>query len=127
MRTMVVLLAMAGSLWMPAVSQARSCTLSDISIKSLDAQFVDICRTGDCYVLRGSAVLTNACPEATGVQVEITAYDRRDDAIATRDVWLANRGNIPTGDYKFSLDNWLDYEPGTVRFDMHAIRVHRRP
>lgn len=112
----VVLCSMSHSTW-------AGCSLSDINIKSMKARFVDECRTRSCPHMKGVAVLTNRCAEAVGVQIKITAYDKTGAPLATRDLWPASINNIPPGDYTFSLDHWLDYDPDMKTFKLNVIAI----
>jgi hypothetical protein len=99
------------------------CKVSDIAIKSMKAKFVDECTRSPCIYMKGVAVLTNKCAEAIGVQIKITGYDVSGSPVATRDLWPASVRNIPPGDYTFSLDQWLEYDPGLKRFELQPIEV----
>ena len=100
-----------------------ACSISDIAIKSMKARFVDECQRSPCVYMKGVAVLTNRCKEPVGVQVKITGYDKSDSPVATRELWPASIRNIPPGDYTFSLDQYLDYDPSIKRFDLTPIEV----
>ena len=102
-----------------------ACSVADISIKSVRARFVDKCSTSPCIYLQGVAVLTNRCAEPVGVEVKITALDKSRAPMATRDLWPASTRNIPLGDYTFSIDLWLDYEPGMETIQLEPIGVRR--
>lgn len=99
------------------------CKVSDITIKSMKAKFVDECKLSPCIYMKGVAVLTNNCAEPVGVQIKITGYDGSGSPVATRDLWPASVRNIPPGDYTFSLDQWLDYDPEIKKFDLQPIEV----
>jgi len=99
------------------------CSPSDIEIKSLMVNLVDACGTSSCLYMKGAAVLNNRCPVPVGVQIKITAYDNSGSPIATRDLWPADTDNIPPGDYTFSLDSWLDYEPGMASVEVSPVSV----
>jgi hypothetical protein len=73
--------------------------------------------------MKGVAVLTNRCREPVGVQVKITGYDKSGSPVATSELWPASIRNIPTGDYPFSLDQYLDYDPSIKKFDLKVIEV----
>jgi len=100
------------------------CSLSDIKITSVKAKFVSTCSSVDCTHLRGVATLVNSCPEATGVQVQITAYDKHDAPVSTSENWPASVRNIPPGNYTFSLDQWLEFDPDIASFGLKPIDVH---
>lgn len=59
------------------------------------------------------------------MQIKITGYDKKGAPMATRDLWPASVKNIPPGDYTFSLDTWLDYEPGMKSFELEPIDIKR--
>lgn len=112
----VVLLVLTNPVW-------AACNLTDIRIKSMKAKFVDKCTRSPCIYMKGVAVLTNHCAEPVGVQIKITAYDGAGSPVATRDLWPASIRNIPPGDYTFSLDQWLDYDPEVKKFELTPIEV----
>ncbi len=109
----------------PRGQPATSCSLSDISIKSMKVRFVDECRASPCIYLKGVAVLTNACSVPIGVQIKIIGYDKSGSPMATRELWPASTSNISPGDYTFSLDQWLDYQPGMESVELIPVRVRQ--
>ena len=109
----------------PMQNPTFGCTPSDIEIKSVRVSFADACRTSSCLYMKGDAVLNNRCPVPVGVQIKITAYDNSGSAIATRDLWPASTDNIPPGDYTFSLDSWLDYDPVMASVEVSPISVRQ--
>lgn len=111
------------ALMLSSFQALAECALSDITIKSLQPQFVDECRGSPCIYLKGVGVLTNRCAEPTGVQLKITAYDKSGAPVATRELWPASTRNIPPGDYTFSIDQWLDYQPSMESVDVEPVRV----
>ncbi len=102
-----------------------ACSISDIGIKSMKARFVNACETRPCIHMKGVAVLTNRCKEPVGVQVKMTGYDKSGSPVATRDLWPASVRNIPPGDYTFSLDHYLDYDPSIKKFDLTPVDVRQ--
>lgn len=104
-------------------SSSASCSPADIQIKSVKVKFVDECRASPCIYMKGVAVLNNRCSVPVGVQIKITAYDKSGSPMATSDLWPASTDNIPPGDYTFSIDHWLDHEPGMVSVDLAPISV----
>ena len=102
---------------------SAACNVSDIAIKSMQAKFVDSCRLTPCFFMEGVAVLTNHCPEPVGVQIKITAYDEPGSPLATREFWPASVRNIPPGDYTFTLDQALDYDPRIKTFELQPVDV----
>ena len=107
----------------PIQNTTPGCSPADIEIKSLMVKFVDACRTSACLYMKGAAVLNNRCSVPVGVQIKITAYDNSGSPIASRDLWPAATDNIPPGDYTFSLDSWLDYDPGMASVEVSPISV----
>lgn len=99
----------------------QECGIANIRIVSLDAGFVDSCRTRPCPSLKGVGVLHNGCPVPVGVQLQFTALDASGRPVATRELWPASTRNIPPGDYTFSLDTWADYDPRIKSFTAKAI------
>ncbi|UEL21920.1 hypothetical protein K6106_18025 [Pseudomonas fluorescens] len=110
-----------------AVSQLvqADCSVSDIKITSVKAKFVNTCGSADCTHMTGVATLLNNCAEATGVQVQITAYDKLDSPVSTVEHWPASVRNIPPGSYTFSLNQWLEYDPAISSFGLKAIDVNK--
>ncbi len=102
-----------------------ACSVADIQIKSMRAKFIDPCRTRSCASMEGVAVLRNNCAHAIGVQVKIFGYDSKKQVLATRELWPASVRNIPPGDYEFSLDTWLPYDPAMKTFALSVVDVRR--
>ena len=94
------------------------CPVSSIEIKSFNAKWVDPCRRSSCASMQGAGTLVNACPIAAGVQLKMTGYDEAGNPIAARTLWPASIKNIEPGNYVFSLDQWLDYNPAIKRFEV---------
>jgi hypothetical protein len=109
---------------LPASAWA-ACALSDITIESIKARFVDECGRSSCTAMKGIAVLANRCAEPVGVQLKITGYDRAGRPVASRDLWPASVGNIPPGDYPFSLDQWLKYDPEIKAIGLTPIGIRQ--
>jgi len=118
MRLIIALLLVA----LPASARA-ACALSDITIESIKARFVDECGRSSCTSMKGIAVLVNRCAEPVGVQLKITGYDRAGTPIASRDLWPASVRNIPPGDYPFALDQWLKYDPQIKAIGLTPINI----
>ncbi len=106
----------------PAISSA-ACTVADIEIKSMNVRISET-RAGTRF-LTGIAVLKNNCREAVGVQIKITAYAKDGSPLATRELWPASVRNIPPGNFEFSLDQWLDYQPAMHNFKLFVVDVRR--
>ncbi len=100
-----------------------ACSVADIKIKSMKWGFANSCRASDCSIMKGVAVLTNSCAEPVGVQLKIIGFDSADNPVATRDFWPASVRNIPPGDYTFSLDQHLDYDPSITSISIEPINV----
>jgi hypothetical protein len=111
----IAVLMFTNSLW-------AECNVSDIAIKSMKAGFVDECTRTPCIYMKGVAVLTSNCAESVGVQVKITGYDGSGAPLATRELWPASIRNISPGDYTFSLDQWLDYDPELKKSSYSPLR-----
>jgi hypothetical protein len=101
-------------------TSAQACSLADISVKLTTVRF-DKLRHGT--YLKGTAVLTNQCQVAVGVQIQIVGYDKENAPVATRELWPASVRNIPPGEYIFSIDQWLDYEPGMKRIALKPVDI----
>lgn len=110
-----------------ALSQASyaQCKVSDIEIKTFRAGFVNNCTRTPCYSLKGVAVITNKCDKPTGVQLQMTGYDKDNVPVTTRSSWPASIRNIEPGEYTFSLDTWLDYDASIVSFTLVPVRVRQ--
>lgn len=87
------------------------------------ADFVNECESRECMYLKGAALIANGCSEPVGVAFRIIAYGKNGERVASRDIWPASIRNIPPGDYAFSLDNLVDYDPLIVRFSLVPIEV----
>jgi hypothetical protein len=99
------------------------CSVSDIKITSMKAQFVKKCDAAACTVMQGVATLANNCAEAVGVQVQIIAYDASGSPVSTDEMWPASVRNIPPGPYTFSLNQYLEYDPSITSFGLKPIDV----
>lgn len=108
-----------------AKAETPSCSPSDITIKSLRASFKNACTRTPCYGMVGVGVLVNRCSEPIGVQIKITGLSKAGEPLASRDLWPASVSNIPPGEYTFSMDSYLDYDPGIVKFEVSPIAVKR--
>lgn len=106
---------------------AESCDISKIEIKSMKVKKADPCRTKSCPHLTGVAVLINKCDTPIGVQLNMTAYDKHGAPVATREMWPASIRNIPQGEFTFSLEQWLDYEPDMHSFTLAPVSVKKWP
>lgn len=104
----------------PAItsSAATQCGPSTVAIKSIRARWVDTCRTRSCAYLQGAAVLTNNCPVPIGIEVTLTGLDKSGIPVASRTGWPASVSNIAPGDYTFSVDTWLEYDPAIEQFEL---------
>ena len=109
----------------PTAAEPPGCSVANIHIKSMKAGFADKCRVSDCTILEGVAVLTNTCSEPVGVQLKITSLDKAGNPVSTRDFWPASIKNIPPGDYTFTLDQALDYNPAIKSFEISPIDVRK--
>lgn len=99
------------------------CSLSDIQITSLKAQFVNKCTSTECWYMKGVATLQNNCAEAVGVQIQIVGSDESGSPIASDELWPASTRNIPPGRFVFSVDQYLEYDPSITKFELTAISV----
>lgn len=104
-------------------SKAASCSIADITIKSFQAGFQNVCAARQCMFMKGIAVLNNACATPVGVQVKITGYNKAGEPIQTRELWPASVRNIPPGNYTFSLDSYLEYDPKMKKFNIEPIDI----
>lgn len=99
------------------------CALSDISINSVKLKFVDACRSSPCIQSRGVAVLNNRCAAPVAVKVKITGYDKEGLPTSTYDFWVNSGNNVPPGNYPFSLDYKLSFDPDMKRYDVIAVDI----
>lgn len=73
----------------------------------------------------GVGTLINKCDEPIGIQLNMTALDKHGEPVSTKDMWPASIRNIPPGKFTFSLDYWLDYQPGIKSFTLEAVSIKR--
>lgn len=99
------------------------CAASDIEITSIKLRMEDECRTESCAVVKGVATLKNNCRESVGVQIKAIGMSKTETPLAARDFWPASVNNIPPGEYVFSLDQVLDYQPEMKRIDLSVKQV----
>lgn len=112
------------ALWGPV---ALSCAPRDIQVTAMRVGYVNPCGSSPCHHMKGVVTMRNRCTSAVGVQFKLTAYNKAGEAIATTDFWPASTKNIAPGEYVFSLDHIMDYEPSAARFVITplAVRVWR--
>ncbi|QLG94784.1 hypothetical protein HZF02_23830 [Pseudomonas yamanorum] len=108
-----------------ASSSNAACSLSDIKLTSMKTKFVNKCSDSECIYLQGAAMLENKCAEPVGVQVQIVGYDKAGTAVATNEFWPASVRNIPPGNYSFSLDQHLKYDPSIENIALELIDVRK--
>lgn len=104
---------------------AAACSVSDIEITHFKAGFVRQCDSPRCVIMKGVATLKNKCSESIGVQIKITGFGKDDQPIATRDLWPASIRNIAPGNFNFSLDQWLDYDPKMKKFSVEPVDIRK--
>lgn len=121
----IALALVALCLAVPVWAAKTKCSTGNISIKSMEARFIDPCQTRSCPAFRGAAVLNNACSEPVGVQVKIIGLDANGKTIAVSDFWPAGVSDVASGDYSFSLDTRLEFDPRMKRFRLEVIGVQR--
>lgn len=122
LRITTAICALAMTLASPAHS---ACKVADISIKSIKAKFVNVCKHKSCMFMKGVAVMNNGCSEAIGVQIKIIGHDKAGAPVSAKDTWPASVQNIPPGEYVFSLDTFLDYDAEIRSFSIQPIQVKR--
>lgn len=120
---MNILLALIMIFALPSV--VMSCNVTDIRVKTVKAGFVNKCRVSPCMMFRGIAVITNNCKMPVGVEVKLTAYSKDNQPVATFSGWPASTRNIPIGDYEFSLDTWLEYNPAISQYKLSIVDVRQ--
>lgn len=99
------------------IPQANAaCSIADIAIISIKANMGK-------HGLQGVSVLENRCTEAIGVQLKIIGLDKTGNPVASKDFWPASANNIAPGNYTFSLDYWLDYDPSIKKVEIIPIEV----
>ena len=104
-------------------SSAQICSASDIEITSVKWHVQDECRTQSCAIVKGVAKLKNNCRESVGVQIKAVGVDKAGALLSVNDFWPASDNNIPPGEYVFSLDQVLDYQPEMKRIDLAVNEV----
>ena len=104
-----------------ARQKASSCSLDDLEIKVVKAKFVNICQTRECWQLKGVATLTNKCRESVIVEAKIIGYAPGMKPVAARDFYPGGSNSIPPGEFVFSLDGMLEYDPEIYVFYVKAI------
>ncbi len=119
-----VVLLLCAVLAIPAGAAAR-CAVSDIRIVSIDASFVDVCRRRVCFHFKGAGRLRNTCAFPIGVELKITALDRRGAPVAVKQFWPASVENIAPGEFSFSLDEVLSFDSRIDRFTVVPVTVQR--
>jgi hypothetical protein len=100
-----------------------ACSVDKIEIISMNGGYVDNCRSRPCPSFKGAAVLANRCSIPVGVQVKIVGKDAAGQVLAVREGWPASVRNIPPGEYPFSLDTWLDFDPRVQTFSLTVTEV----
>jgi hypothetical protein len=96
------------------------CTTDKIEIKDFKWDF----RNRHSTV--GVATLINHCQIPIGVQTKLTARDSSGNVVAVKDgSWPASVSNIPPGEYSFSIDTWLDYDPAIKTIEMSVSGVRQ--
>lgn len=101
------------------------CDTSKILVKDIRLAWKNPCSGRPCAHLAGVATLSNKCAEPVGIEVRITGIDANDKPVATRTSWPASVSNIPVGDYTFSLDHLLDFDPRIKSFSVTVDSVRR--
>lgn len=101
------------------------CALFDISITSVKLKFVDACSDSPCIQSRGVAVLNNRCAAPVSVKVKITGYDKKGLPTSTYDFWVNGGNKIAPGNYPFSLDYKLSFDPDMKRYDLIAVDIQQ--
>lgn len=105
------------------VSAESLCTADKIEVKEVTWKFVDPCRTRSCASLVGAGTLINHCDIPTGIKIKLTGRDSGGNLVAVKDGWPASVSNIPPGEYSFSVDTWLDYDPAIKSIEMSVSEV----
>jgi len=108
-----------------APTPADRCDASKILVKDIRPAWKNPCSGRPCTHLAGVATLSNKCAEPVGIEVRITGMDDSDKPVATRASWPASVSNIPVGDYTFSLDHLLDFDPRIKSFSVTVDSVRR--
>lgn len=85
--TAVLLFALAAA---PVVSQAQlsACRTGDIAIEKVS-------RRVDGEFTRVTGQVVNKCPQAVGVRIRVSLYDKTDSALMVQELWPASVKNIP--------------------------------
>lgn len=104
---------------------SAGCHSAQIAVKQFSPAWRNPCTTTSCAHMTGVATIHNACQNPIGVEVRMTAFDAAGAPVATKSRWPASVSNIPVGDYTFSLDHFIDYDPRIKSFDIRIESVHR--
>lgn len=99
------------------------CSINDFEIKIQKFYFQNDCRQSDCSTMKGTAIITNNCKYASGIEVKVVAYDKDNVPIQVRKLWPESNRNIPTGDTPISLDLYLNYDKDIESINIQPIRV----
>lgn len=126
----LILIAMFGGIVWFFSTRAPSaasdgCIPAQIVIKHFSPNWRNPCTTRSCAHMSGVATISNTCSSPVGVEVRMTAFDAAGTPIATKSRWPASVSNIPLGDYTFSLDHFIDYDPRIKSFDMRVESLRR--
>lgn len=103
------------------------CNIQDVSVKNINGKFIDKCNSINkpCWFMGGVGVIEHSCNTPIGVQVKITAYDKLNSPVNTKEFWPASIRNIPKGEYVFNMPSNFEYSPeiSSFRFEVIDIKV----
>lgn len=109
-----------------SVQNETSCATEKIEIKDFTWRVEDTCRTMTCARVVGAATLVNHCDVPIGVQMKATMRDSGGKLVAVRGGWWpASVNNIAPGEYPFSLDGIIDYDPAIDSVELSVSEVKR--
>ncbi|AYH27174.1 hypothetical protein C5E20_08525 [Pectobacterium parmentieri] len=119
MRVLIFILLFVSSM---ASADELSCSIKDISVKEFNAKFVD--GHGKDKYLKGAATVINNCNVPIGIEMKLSAIDKRGNVVDVYDFWPASVNNISTGEYDFSLNGRIKYSEEIKSFKLIPISVN---
>jgi hypothetical protein len=106
-----------------SITAHARCELGDIDVEITKAVWHNRCSKKECIEFRGSALLTSRCDESAAVQIRLVGHDASGAPIAVREMWPYSISNVPPGEFPFSIDLWLKYQPDIRGFDIAVTQV----
>ena len=98
-----------------AGAQLSACRTSDIAVEKLTHNVA-----GDTMRISGQVV--NKCPQAVGVHLRVTVYDKTSSPIMVQDLWPASVKNIPAKS-SFPFVSPFKGLNGSEKYDVKVLEV----